>query len=157
MSQTTNMLPVGRSVSVIYADDLREEVGGKISIIGVYPVKMVFPSFPAVLPKLAIFLTATCSVEAPFKKLEVQVHKGEELIFQKSLTDEELHQLASAPAIQDTTELRAIEANFLILHGPVQITERCFIRPTVVTEDGAMHTKMLIIESAQDAAASNGK
>src|SRR5690606_19978910 len=114
MSLTTNMLPLGRSVSVIYADDLREEVGGKISIIGVYPAKMVFPSFPAVLPKLAIFLTATCSAEAPFKKLEVQVHKGEELIFQKSLTDEELQQLASAPAIQDTTELRTIEANFLI-------------------------------------------
>ena len=43
----------------LVADDLRQEIGGKISLIGVYGPDMVFlpgTTFPVTIPKLAIML-----------------------------------------------------------------------------------------------------
>lgn len=41
----------------LFADDLRSEVGGKISIMGIYQIDMLFPTeFPITLAKLAIVI-----------------------------------------------------------------------------------------------------
>src|SRR5438445_2168364 len=45
--------PYGFSV---FCDDIRAEVGGKASFIGVYNSIMFMPSFPAVLPKFGIII-----------------------------------------------------------------------------------------------------
>jgi len=153
MSETIKALAVSRSVSVIYADDIREEVAGKLTIVGVYQGNMIFPAFPAVVPKLAIFLTVTCSANDPFEKLSVRILKGQEPIFEKSLSEAELQQLAMVSSSQpDTTEPMMVEANFLIVTGPIAIHERCVIRAEVLTENGMLPAKNLVIEAAQGAA-----
>jgi hypothetical protein len=44
--------------STVFCDDIREELHGKLSIIGVYRSGMIFWSpLPALLPKLGIFVT----------------------------------------------------------------------------------------------------
>jgi hypothetical protein len=50
----TDATPWGFS---LFCDDLRQEIGGKISIMGLYQTDMIFPEaaqFPLVLPKFAI-------------------------------------------------------------------------------------------------------
>lgn len=46
-----------KTVSAIYCDDIRQEVGQKLSFMGVYNADMVFPSFPAQLPKFCAHVT----------------------------------------------------------------------------------------------------
>ncbi len=41
-------------ISAIYCDDIRQEIGGKHSYMGVYGSDLVLPSFPAAIPKLCI-------------------------------------------------------------------------------------------------------
>jgi hypothetical protein len=42
--------------SIIIADDIRQEVNGKEIFIGVYNFSMIFPAFPAFVPKIIIKL-----------------------------------------------------------------------------------------------------
>ena len=53
-----------------YADDVREEIGGKLSLIGVYQGGMKFHGpVPAKLAKLAVIATISAPSTEPFKKL----------------------------------------------------------------------------------------
>ncbi len=42
----------------IFCDDLRQEVGNKVSYMGVYQGMMFVPAFPVALPKLCAAVTA---------------------------------------------------------------------------------------------------
>ncbi|MEW6326402.1 MAG: hypothetical protein AB1487_02225 [Thermodesulfobacteriota bacterium] len=43
-------------INTILCDDVREEVGNKTSLMGIYPESMVFEKLPAILPKLCLFV-----------------------------------------------------------------------------------------------------
>lgn len=45
------------TINAIYCDDVRQEIGGKISLMGIYGTDMVFPSFPAALHKIHAHVT----------------------------------------------------------------------------------------------------
>lgn len=47
----------GASLSVIWCDDIRNEVGNKKSFMGVYTNGIAVPTLPAALPRLALFVT----------------------------------------------------------------------------------------------------
>lgn len=142
-------LPLNRSVSVIYADDIRQEVAGKFTIIGIYQGKMLFPRFPAVIPKLAIFVTATSAAASPFKSLTVRIHKGDDLLFETTLAEAQIKSVNASGTNQDAARSTGIDAIFSIVTGPFEITERCEIRTEVLTEDGILPAKNLIIDTAQ--------
>src|SRR5271166_4680676 len=41
----------------LFADDLRHEIGGKVSLIGIYPAELIQPmEFPITIPKLAMLI-----------------------------------------------------------------------------------------------------
>jgi hypothetical protein len=64
----------GRRLDVTYCDDIRQEVGHKFSLMGVYAGDMfVSGATPAVLPKLAIFVRALAPIARPFQSLVVHV------------------------------------------------------------------------------------
>ena len=68
-------LPTGHT---IFCDDIREEVGGKYSLIGVYSDLLEVVSFPVVLPQLAFAVTLW---ESPDDVAEVDLritYKAEE-------------------------------------------------------------------------------
>ena len=58
-----------RRMHVIYSDDLRYEIGGKLSYIGVYAAEMLCQSFPITLPKLAVSAIVTTDIDQPFEWL----------------------------------------------------------------------------------------
>ena len=60
-----------RSLSVIYCDDVRAEIGDKLSFMGVYTGDMTVPEFPFALPKLSVFVEVTTGKDQPFSALRV--------------------------------------------------------------------------------------
>ena len=49
-------MKVADTIFSIVCDDVREEVGGKLSIIGLYQEEIIFGKIPAMLPKLAFVI-----------------------------------------------------------------------------------------------------
>lgn len=63
------------SVSAIYCDDIREEVGDKLSYMGVYGQTLFVRSgFPIVIPKLCVVVTFSVGVaEKPTESVTCQI------------------------------------------------------------------------------------
>lgn len=49
-------MKVADTIFSIVCDDVREEVGGKLSMIGLYQEEIIFAKIPAMLPKLAFVI-----------------------------------------------------------------------------------------------------
>lgn len=72
------MSTASRHIEVIYCDDIREEIGNKVSYMGIYSKDLFVPTAPIVLPKLCIAVKVVTDMNDPFKELEVRVLKGED-------------------------------------------------------------------------------
>jgi len=125
----------------IFCDDIREEVGGKRSFMGVYTGTLVIHGdFPVILPKFC--MSVSLILERDIRKIEdyvlyVQLPGKEEHAFEadvkmkdvvKSVTDGRLNE-------SDDGGLR-IGANIII--SPLQIDEPGFIRVRANQSGGAI-------------------
>ncbi|MDE2466837.1 MAG: hypothetical protein KGO02_24445 [Alphaproteobacteria bacterium] len=60
--------------SVIFCDDIRQEIGGKSSFMGTYFDQIyVGTDFPAVIPKLCVFITFIESIDAKPRKVTINL------------------------------------------------------------------------------------
>ena len=65
-----------RYLEVIYCDDVRQEVGNKQSLIGVYPGDLYLEALPAVLPKLCMVATLVIPAAECFESLRIKAMQG---------------------------------------------------------------------------------
>ena len=64
-----------RQIDVIYCDDIREEVGNKVSYMGIYAGELRVPAAPVILGKLCIAVRIHAPIAQPIESLEVRVVK----------------------------------------------------------------------------------
>ena len=123
-------------LSTIYCDDIRQEVGGKLSLIGVYNGVMYVPQFPAILPKLWIKATYVCSRDDPPKSLKMRVYKNNEPMADLDALPEYLAQLASmresgVPLAEGSQKVISSHAQVclspLVLDGPCTLRIAAFV------------------------------
>ena len=70
-----------RFVHTLYCDDVRQEIGGKMTFVGAYQGQMLAEQpGELMLPKLCIVLTAQTPHEQPFKKLHVKLYRDDEVL-----------------------------------------------------------------------------
>jgi len=118
---------MSRHAYVMYCDDVRREVGGKTSLIGVYPGAITFPRFPAFLPKLCVFVNAVTRVDKPFKNISFRgYHLGHEL-FDMQLDETQVADHYKDPENQEGVRFYKVKAmailSFLTFDepGPLKI------------------------------------
>lgn len=57
------------SALALFCDDIREERSGQVSVIGIYTDNITVESVPLVLPKLAVYMRISLSVDEPAPKM----------------------------------------------------------------------------------------
>lgn len=62
-------------MSVLVCDDVREEVGHKATLVGVYQSDLCVTEVPVVLPRLAFFVRVRAHVDRPLRQLAVLVKR----------------------------------------------------------------------------------
>lgn len=64
----------------LFADDIREEVGGKESLVGIYPDNIEVPGIPGALGKIVVYFRIHIPVEAKFELVTAKLRRpdGEE-------------------------------------------------------------------------------
>lgn len=135
-------LTVTRHLSVIYADDLRQEIDGKVTIVGMYQSQMLVPTFPITLPKLAVLMTAITPAEQPFGKVTLQLLKDDEILqsFEMDLSGQEV----SSPEF-DPDGIATMELQFANIVSPLQLDGPCKLRARLKTEFGFIAGRPLVI------------
>jgi len=68
----------GRSLNALVCDDVREEVGHKSTLVGVYQGDLTVHDAPTILPKLSFFFRVIARAERPMTRLVVRVLKNGE-------------------------------------------------------------------------------
>jgi hypothetical protein len=79
-----------RFIHTLYCDDVRQEVGGKMTFVGAYQRQMQAEQpGELILPKLCIVITAQTPHEQPFKKLKIKLLRDDDVLQEVELPVEE--------------------------------------------------------------------
>lgn len=138
------MIP--RHVETIFCDDIRQEIGGKLSLMGIYSGALFVPAFPATLPKLCLLVKVLTPVDDPLRTLKLRVLRDDEVLQEISLNEEQL--AAASDSSEDLTEEQQREerkqkkdehvqvTQLLLAFSPLQLDGPCLLKVRVQT-DGA--------------------
>lgn len=134
-----------RFAHAVYCDDIRQEIGNKESLIGIYHGKMFVSSFPILIPKLCITFWARTPIDRPFKKVTIRVLFGDKVALESPWPDNFL-QPGEPPPPNDNVEVltlhQSIALSPLPIEGPVTIKLR------IQTEEEELKAGGLSIELA---------
>ncbi|MFS8930985.1 hypothetical protein [Cupriavidus taiwanensis] len=132
-----------RTVNVLWADEVRQEEGGKLSIIGLYATNLDVER-GATLKQLYAFVEVTTPVDRPFKSLRfVATSNGKEVLnlsLPEAAMDAALAQIKELEADQDDSspgEPRVAMRAGLPFSG-ITVAEPTTMRLSVTTEEGEM-------------------
>lgn len=130
----------GRSIDVQFCDDVRVEVGNKLSLMGVYGPTMIVKSVPAILSKLCINVRVYSPATQPLGKLDVKVLRDEKPILESTFTQ-------PSPTHQGVSQGWLL-ANFVLSVVPFAVDKRCALRVVVDTGEEILEGVPLRIELA---------
>ena len=143
-----------RFLSTTFCDDVRQEVGGKQSLIGVYNGVMYVPQFPVTLPKLWMLATYSTPYDEPPKSLKIRILKNTEPLADLDATPEYLQQLANSrePVVPmpDGTQ-RVIASHMHVCFSPLVLDGACILRVIAMTDQGEVRGLGLQIQQQADA------
>lgn len=77
-----------------FFDDIRLELGGKMSLMGIYQADLLVPNNPTVIPKLCCKIIVTTSQDQPFRSASFRVRSDETVLVEQVLPSDALEQLA---------------------------------------------------------------
>lgn len=138
------MTKSARHVEVIYCDDIRNEIGGKISLMGIYAGDMIVPSIPLILPKLCIVITVITESSDPFQKLSARIERGEDRAILLSTGNIDITPLPAEEGDGNGNRLHVVQLQFVL--SPFQVDGPTVLRVTVETERGPIRGRGLRIQ-----------
>ena len=142
------MIP--RHVETLFCDDIRHEVGRKLSFIGVYSGGLFVPAFPVTLPKLCLSVKVVTPAAEPLLGLNLRVLRDEETLQEIILNEEQL--AAASDLAEEMTEVQRKErvhlAQFMIVFSPIEFDRPCTLRVHVQTENGELRGMALKVDQA---------
>lgn len=99
----------------IFCEDIRHEVSGQVTYVGVYTGAVTVPQFPFTLPKLAMAVHYRQPLDAPRENVRVFVYFGEdetEPVVEAFLNISEAPPLPAAPPLGDAKLIAATNVVF---------------------------------------------
>ena len=141
---------MNRHVFTIFCDDIRQEIGGKLSYIGVYGGQMFVPSFPITLPKLCLAMSMITPVDTPFRKLAMRILKDDTQLAEGVLDETQLAGTveASTNVAADERKDRILALQSMFVFSPFQLEGPCTLKVRVETESGELRGVGLRIDQA---------
>ncbi|MCB1821140.1 MAG: hypothetical protein KDI73_06110 [Candidatus Competibacteraceae bacterium] len=137
-----------RHVETLFCDDIRHEINGKLSYIGVYSGALLVPAFPATLPKLCVSVKVVTPADEPLRSLTLRVLKDDEIL-QEIVLDEE--QLASALEVfaelsDEERRFRVQMPQFLLEFVPLYLEKACTLRVRALADHSELWGVGLIVD-----------
>jgi hypothetical protein len=117
-----------------FCDDVRQEVGNKLSYLGVYGPNLVVQSFPTTLVKLCCVFSVRVPLSSAPKHVVFRLLRDDEVLFEADLSQSDIKDpAASAPTDGADSVALTISSVAQLVGFPV--TQRCFLKARA-TVDG---------------------
>ncbi len=134
-----------RILTAIFCDDVRQEMGNKMSFMGCYQSELNVPTAPIGLAKLCVYATVLTPIARPFKSLTLRVV----LDGQTELARMEIpvDALSSYSEVHDETATRS-SISTALMFSPFFIEKATSLRLMADTEEGEIVGPRLLIKVA---------
>jgi len=127
---------LNRSMWGFVCDDVRREIGQKVSYMGIYNSTIVCAAFPTTLPQLCFVLSVRTPTNEPFQKLVFSVKKDDEVIVLAEVQRENLTGLSlNAP---DVIEEGRVVVTVMATVANIEFTGPCKLKLRAETEAGEL-------------------
>jgi len=137
-----------RFITAIFCDDIRQEVGSKLSYMGCYQGEIIVQITPVVLPKLCVSVSFSTPKERPFKSLVIRVIQDDDIeLAQMDIPKEDIKGITGSSQISDKTSTR-ISLNTAIVFSPFVIEKPTMLRLVATTEEGEITGPRVLIKVA---------
>lgn len=123
-----------RFLTALFCDDVRHEVGNKLTLVGCYSGQMQITAIPATLPKLCVHITASAPRDNPFKQLTLLVCQGDHELARLEIPQNEL--VKATGRVPGEEERVGIVSVFAF--SPVQVEKPCVFTVQAMTEEGLL-------------------
>lgn len=136
-----------RNIFCIFADDIRHEVDGKISLIGMYQGGMnIGGSLPALVPQLVITTYINTSIDQPFKEISIDLLLNDQVVQNLSPPPDAVQDMQHS--IPHSSDSKMITMMMVLKLQPFNVIEegRLFIRAKIdgtVLESNALRIRMV--------------
>lgn len=116
-----------------YCDDVRQEVGNKLSFLGIYGSSLIVPSFPTTLVKLCCQFSVRVPAAKPPQSVVFKLLRDDEILFERELSIADFEvPTVSAPADGTTERVLTISTIAQLIALPV--TEHCFLKARAIVD-----------------------
>lgn len=121
-----------RHMWAVVCDDVRQEIGNKLSCMGIYGGEMFVSALPLVLPKLCVVLHTRTLASEPFESLVLRILKDDSELARLEVPNDQLTAMkARANSFADEAYL---EVASIIQFSPFVIEQACILRFRADTE-----------------------
>lgn len=135
-----------------FADDLRFELGNKVSLIGMYSGEMFVSTLPALVPKLVATAFCATPVNDPIKSLSFKVLLGDQLLQEGVLPADALQhmqaQLANRGSEEDPVSEVSVGINVILT--PLNVTAPSTLKVLLMVDGREMVAGKLRIQQGGD-------
>jgi hypothetical protein len=139
-------------VTALYCDDIRQEMGGKLSFMGVYNSALVVPQFPATVPKLCVQVTVRIPLETKANNLTVRVLLNEQQVAEVAVPEGELSKaLSSELNLDSPLENRQITVALAVQFAPLQLEQHGLMRVRAIVDGRELKANALVIRLPTEA------
>lgn len=148
-----------RFITAIFCDDIRHEVGSKLSYMGCYQGEIIVQITPVVLPKLCVSVSVSTPKERPFKSLVIRVIQDDDVeLARMDISKEDIKGITGSSQFSDKTSTR-INLNTAIVFSPFVIEKPTMLRLVATTEEGEITGPRVLIKvtATQGAAVQSAK
>ena len=135
----------------IYCDDIRQEISGQRTFVGVYSGALFVKSLPVTLPKFCVLLKFSFPPDCNFNEVIFRVFNGDEMLGEFQIGKDKLFKIIEGllPTDNDGHEqVVVIQAQFAF--SPMHIGEPTVIRVRVIADGHEIKGAALSIRDAPE-------
>jgi hypothetical protein len=121
-----------RFAHAIYCDDIRNEVNGKHSLMGIFGNLMYLGGFPAMLPKLCAVITASTPTDRPFDSITFTGTMDGAVVFEMGLDKDQMEQMRKSGGVID--DPKGFEAKAMVVLSPLHLAGPTKLEITIVAD-----------------------
>ncbi len=134
----------------IFCDDVRQEVGNKLSYLGVYGPNLIVPAFPTTLIKLCCVLTVRLPASASPKSVVFRLLRDDVVVFEATVSPPDggadADALVSAP--DDSAASRCLNIAAVAQLVSFQIPQQSILKARAMVDGKELRGGALELQSA---------
>lgn len=138
---------MNRYAHITFCDDIRQEVGGKVTQVGIYSGSCIVQEIPCLLPKLCFSLTLSAPKTNPIRSVQITaIYAGEEVV-KMSLSPEQIDEIMQANPPPDPEVRQSITLTMMGVISPFKVSAPGRLKLNVIADDAELHCEDLEIKT----------